>query len=89
MSMKSNDAPPDNLTVVYVPALCVVLMQMERDKGQSLCEAEVRAACDTAASVTVPVYVRDAMENSRGYRDLDPSDLWRNWLSFKTRNSIR
>jgi hypothetical protein len=73
----------EELVITPIPALCALLLNMEKSKGESLTEAEVIAARDSAVCMMVPRSVHKAMEESRGYRDLDLENVWEDWLGFK------
>ena len=75
--------PDDDLIITPIPALCLMLLNMEKQKGSPLTEAEVVAARDAATCMTVSRKVHDAMQASRGYRDLDLENVWEDWLGFR------
>lgn len=73
----------DDLIITPIPALCLVLMNMEKQKGSPLTEEEVVAARDSAVCMNVSRKVHAAMQKSRGYRDLDLENVWEDWLGFR------
>ncbi len=83
-------APPapaalDPLVPVPVPALGILLVQMEKKKGAPLSEQEVVEAGDKAICVMLPRSEKTALEQKRGYADLDLDHVWRDWLAFRAR----
>lgn len=75
---KSNE-PEEALIPVPVPALVTVLLNKENEKGEPLTEQEVLSIRDNAACIMMPVSVIDKMEESRGYPDVDPENVWEHW----------
>ena len=75
--------PDDDLVITPIPALCLILVNMEKQKGSPLTEDEVVAARDAAVCMTVSRKVHAAMQESRGYRDLDLENVWEDWLGFR------
>ncbi len=74
---------PEPLMIVPVPALCVVLLSLENSLQRPLSEAEVLDALDKAACIAMPLSVWRQVEESRGYRDLDPENVWVEWQSLR------
>lgn len=74
----------EELVITPIPALCLILLNLEKEKGSPLIEEEVLAARDSAVCMAVPRSVHTSMEESRGYRDLVLEDVWNDWLGFKS-----
>jgi hypothetical protein len=74
---------PEPLMIVPVPALCVVLLSLENSLQRPLREAEVLDALDKAACIAMPLSVWKQVEESRGYQDLDPENVWVEWQSLR------
>jgi hypothetical protein len=66
-----------------MPALIAVLIHLEREKGAAMTETELLAARDNAVSMMLPLSQRRALDQSRGYRDIDPDNLWQEWCAHK------
>ena len=79
----SNENKDEPLVITPIPALCVLLLNLEEKKGSLLTEAEVLEIRDKAVCIALPQSVAKAMEEKRGYRDLILEDVWRDWLGFK------
>lgn len=75
--------PDDDLIITPIPALCLILLNLEKAKGSPLTEPEVVAARDAAACMAVPRAVHASMQEARGYRDLDLENVWEDWLGFR------
>ena len=73
----------ESLVITPVPALCLLVLNLEKQKGSPLTETEVLEARDTAVCIALPASAAKAMEESRGYRDLNLEDVWQDWLGFK------
>ena len=71
------------MTIVFIPALVVVLLSKERETGRELTQQEVESIRDSATAIRVPVDVAKEMINERGYLDIDPEDVWEEWLLYK------
>lgn len=79
----SDEKKDESLVITPVPALCLLLLNLEEKKGSPLTEAEVLKARDKAVCIALPQSVAKAMEEKRGYRDLILEDVWQDWLGFK------
>lgn len=66
-----------------IPALIVILLNKERDKGAPLTEAEVIEIRDNAVCMILPTSVKMQMDDSRGYPDLDPEYVWEQWQTAR------
>jgi hypothetical protein len=79
------DSSPDNdypLIPVPIPALGVLLLNLEK-KGAPLSESEVFEARDKATCIMLPLSAKVQMDEKRGYRDIDPENVWVEWFPFK------
>ena len=76
----TNDDP---LIPVPIPALGVLLLNLENQKGAPLSESEVIEARDKAVCMMLPLSAKVQMDEQRGYRDIDPENVWVEWLAFK------
>lgn len=72
----------DALVLVPVPALTILLTNLEKNKGAALTEQEVLAARDKAACMTLPLSQKRLMDEKRGYQDIDPENAWLEWQAF-------
>lgn len=75
--------PGDPLIPVPIPALGVLLLHLENQKGSSLTEEEVISARDKAVCMMLPLSKKNALDEKRGYRDIDPENVWPEWLAFR------
>ena len=71
------------MTIVFIPALVVVLLSKERETGRELTQQEVEAIRDSATDILVPVDFSKVMIKERGYLDIDPEDVWEDWVLYK------
>jgi hypothetical protein len=70
---------PHRLAIQYIPALAAILLSTEKKKGSALTQEEVEVIRDRASvMVTLPDAAR-AVEDQRGYRDIEPSRAWEEW----------
>jgi hypothetical protein len=70
---------PENYVILFIPALIAILLSVERKNGGPLNQAQVEAVRDTASVVVSPLHAAQAVEDKRGYRDLDPREVWKEW----------
>lgn len=82
--MVEHDEP---LVVTPVPALVDILLAMEREKGSRLTEAEVTETRDRAVCIMLPLSERAAMDEARGYADVDPEKAWEQWQAIRQHHS--
>ena len=76
-----------HLVATPVPALVDLLTLKEREKGSALTEAEVVEIRDKAVCMMLPVSERIAMDQARGYADLDPKNVWEQWQAVRQKRS--
>jgi hypothetical protein len=71
---------PEGLVLVFVPSLAALLAQAQELNGGALTEAQVLRIRDgSKVMVAGPDQVR-AVEEARGYIDIDAADAWQSWL---------
>ena len=71
---------PEGLTLVFVPSLAALLMHAKQLNDGALSERQVLAVRDASKVVVVHEDVARAMEEQRGYADIDAADAWQSWL---------
>jgi hypothetical protein len=69
----------EKLIPVFIPSLAALLLNREQSKGAPLTHEEVMSIRDNAACMMVPEGVAWELEQSRGYRDIDPGRCWEEW----------
>ncbi|QDU25181.1 hypothetical protein ETAA8_02430 [Anatilimnocola aggregata] len=69
----------DDLVPVFMPALVVLLVHAEDKKGTPLTRDEVHAIRDSGACIMMEADDARKMDDSRGYRDIDPENCWHDW----------
>ena len=77
-------AADELLVTVFIPALVAVLQHEEMNKGEPLTEDEVIAIRDRAVCITMRYSQAQAVESKRGYPDLDPENVWQEWLAIRS-----
>ncbi len=73
----------DDLIFTPVPALVAVLLAKEKEKGEPLTREEVESIRDHAECIAMPRDVRAQVDETRGYRDIDPESAWEQWLEMR------
>ncbi|WP_312209720.1 hypothetical protein [Pseudescherichia sp.] len=71
------------MTIVFIPALVVVLVAKEKEAGRELTREEVESIRDSATAIRVPIETARDMVRERGYLDIDPENVWEEWLLHK------
>jgi hypothetical protein len=69
----------ESLLIVPVPALVAVLIHHENEKGAPLTEEEVLSIRDSVDSIAMPLSAKQKLEETRGYADIDPENVWAEW----------
>jgi hypothetical protein len=77
----------DPLVPVPIPALGVLLLNLEKQKGGALSEVEVLEARGNAVCMMLPMSMKVQMDEKRGYRDIDPENVWVEWQEFRAEAS--
>ncbi|WP_347814266.1 hypothetical protein ABXY35_15535 [Citrobacter freundii] len=67
----------------FIPALIVVLIDKEQDIGRELTRDEVESIRDGATAIRLPAEAAEDIIRERGYRDIDPENVWREWQAYK------
>jgi hypothetical protein len=67
------------LIPVFMPALVVLLHNLERKKGSPLTEQEVLDIRDKGVCMMMRVEHAIALDEKRGYNDIDPERVWEQW----------
>ncbi len=73
----------DRLFPIPIPALVVLLLRKEKEKGVALTEAEVCAVRDGAQCVMLTATEAARIADERGYPDLDPDRAWEQWNAIR------
>jgi len=74
------------LIPVFIPGLVVLLHHAERQKGSPLTEQEVLSIRDNGSCMMMRVEHAIALDEKRGYNDIDPERVWEQWQ--EARNQI-
>lgn len=65
--------------IVPIPSLVATLLNEERAMGRPLTEEEVTAIKDACPCIVMTPEQAQAVEQSRGYTDIDPEQAWAHW----------
>ena len=71
------------MKIVFIPALIVVLIDKEQDIGRELTRDEVVFFCVGATAIRLPAEAAEDIIRERGYSDIDPENVWREWQAYK------
>ena len=67
------------LIATPIPALVALLLNREKQKGSPLTKDEVEDIRDNAVCIMLPISERKAMDEARGYTDIDLDSAWEHW----------
>ncbi|MGC6160406.1 hypothetical protein [Enterobacter ludwigii] len=71
------------MKIVFIPALIIVLIDKEQGMGRELTRDEVESIRDDATAIRLPAEAAEEIIRERGYRDIDPENVWREWQAYK------
>lgn len=71
------------MKIVFIPALIIVLIDKEQGMGRELTRDEVESIRDDATAIRLPAEAAEDIIRERGYRDIDPENVWREWQADK------
>jgi hypothetical protein len=71
------------LVPVFIPPLAFTLREVERQNGRALTAEDVEQVREQATCMMMPLAEAKALAESRGFRDVDPEDVWADWHRLK------
>jgi len=78
-SQKKRDMDEEEIIITPVPSLVATLLNRERSKGSPLTQSEVEEIRDNVPCIAMTKAQRAAVDDSRGYLDIDPELAWEQW----------
>ena len=79
----SQNKMEEPLIATPIPALVAILLNREKAKGSPLTKEEVEDIRDNAVCIMLPVSERKAMDEARGYADIDLDSAWAHWQEVR------
>jgi hypothetical protein len=76
-------ALPEGLVLLFMPSLAAILAHAEQLKGALLTEQEVFRIRDAAQVVVTLPQPAAAVEERRGYADVEPANAWESWQAIR------
>jgi uncharacterized protein YegJ (DUF2314 family) len=73
----------EQLVPVFIPALGPLLVCAEEQKGEPLSHDEVIRTRDKAACIMMQIEDARKLDETRGYRDIDPNNCWFDWQHLR------
>jgi hypothetical protein len=70
------------MTIVFLPTLFVLLTVKESEAGRPLTQEEVEGIRDNAVAISLPDEIANAMDDNRGYSDIDADNVWDEWKDY-------
>ena len=70
------------MVLTFIPALIVLLEAGKNMAGRQLTQVEVEEIRDKATFINLPTEIAQAIVNERGYEDIDPDNVWEEWLIY-------
>lgn len=74
---------PQDLIPYFIPSLSAILVNAEDKKGSPLEYDEVIGIRDSSACIMMEIADTRKMDESRGYVDVDPENLWYEWQMLR------
>ena len=81
--LRGEPTADEPLVPVPIPALGVLLLNLEKTKGAPLTQAEVLEARDKAVCMMMRLSHKQALDQKRGYPDISLENVWEEWLVFR------
>ncbi len=70
------------MVLTFTPALIVLLEAGKNMAGRQLTKVEVEEIRDKATVINLPTEIAQAIVKERGYEDIDPDNVWEEWLIY-------
>lgn len=70
------------MVLTFIPPLIVLLEAGKNMAGRQLTKIEVEEIRDNATVINLPIEIAQAIVNERGYEDIDPDNVWDEWLIY-------
>jgi hypothetical protein len=80
---------PEGTALVFIPSLVAILLDKEKKKGSPFTREEVLAIRENAAVLVIPESAVGLSDERRGYRDIDPSRGWEDWVVVREKRAAR
>lgn len=80
---RASPGPSHRMAITSIPSRVSILWRSEQSKGSPLTEQEVTKICNESAAVALPLMALAAIEESRGYRDIDGDQCWEDWQEIR------
>jgi aryl carrier-like protein len=74
---------PEGLALVFIPSLAALLTRAQQLNDAALTENQVLRIRDGSNVMVVGLDAVRAMEEQRGYADIDAADAWQSWLRLQ------
>jgi hypothetical protein len=74
---------PEGHVLFFIPSLAGMLFRAQQENGARLTEDEVLQIRDRMGVMVMSHDHARAMEERRGYVDIDPADAWQSWLRLQ------
>jgi hypothetical protein len=68
----------------YIPSLAAILLHAEKLAGAPLTQAQVVKIRDHASVMVASEKAAQALEEKRGYKDVQPQSAWEEWKVLRT-----
>ena len=77
---------PRGAVVQFIPSLAAILTRAEQLKQSQLLREEVMRVRDRSMVLVAPREAARAVEQQRGYVDVDPTRVWQSWLQLRPKS---
>jgi len=72
--------------ILFIPPLSIQIEAKEKNAGRDLSREEVEEIRETAPCIEMDKADRNSVYQDRGYSDLNPNNVWQEWLDYKAKN---
>lgn len=78
----------DKLNYVFIPSLFSLIINEQNKKGRPLNLNELEFIRDNTICIALPVNEIQKLIESRGYNDINPENLWVEYIEYLNKNSL-
>lgn len=78
----------DKLNYVFIPSLFSLIINEQNKKGRPLNLDELEFIRDNAICIALPVNEIQKLIESRRYNDINPENLWVEYIEYLNKNSL-
>ena len=77
----------EKLELLFITSLISLIINEQEKKGRQLTLIELELLRDNATCIALPKSESKQIIESRGYRDINPENLWEEYLEYLTNDN--